>query len=83
MTPYHSNEEVLESREFTSEKKHFTIEFRQNARGRFLRITEEGRGKRNSVIVPSTGIDDFRDAVDDVLADYYDDELDREEEEQG
>jgi hypothetical protein len=79
MRPYHSNEEILESREFTSEKKHFTIEFRQNSRGKFLRITEEGRGKRNSVIVPSTGFDDFRDAVDDVLADYYDNELDQEE----
>lgn len=78
MMPNRSNEEVLESREFTCEKKHFRIEFRQNARGKFLRITEEGRGKRNSVIVPSTGIDDFRDAVDDVLV-TYDEEMDREE----
>lgn len=64
---FSSNEDIIESREFSAERKHFVIEMRENDRGKFLRITEEGRGKRNCVIIPSTGIEDFRDALDDVL----------------
>lgn len=70
------NEDIILSRSFSSERKHFTIEFRENDRGKFFRITEETRGKRNCIIVPSTGIDDFRDALDDLL-----DELDPPEDE--
>ncbi len=64
---FSTNEDIIESREFSAERKHFVIEMRENDRGKFLRITEEGRGKRNCVIIPSTGIEDFRDALDDVL----------------
>ena len=35
--------------------KHFHVEFRENDRGKFLRITEEAHGRRNTIIVPSTG----------------------------
>jgi hypothetical protein len=69
-------EDVIFSREFDAERKHFVLEFRENDRGRFLRITEEGRGKRNCIIIPDSGIDDFRDALDDLL-----DEVDPPEEE--
>jgi len=58
---------ILTSRELQIERKHFFIEFRENARGRFLRITEEAHGHRNSVIVPSTGIDDFLLAMQEVV----------------
>jgi hypothetical protein len=49
------------------ERKTLTIEFRENDRGRFLRITEEAAGRRNSVIIPSTGINEFNSAVDAVV----------------
>ena len=62
-----ANEDIIQSRDFSAERKHFFIEFRENDRGRFLRITEEARGKRNCIIIPSTGLDDFRSALDDVL----------------
>ena len=41
---------------------------RENDRGKFLRITEEAHGRRNTIIVPSTGVDDFTKAIADVLA---------------
>ncbi len=63
---FSTHEDIIASREFSTERKHFVVELRENDRGKFLRITEEGRGKRNCVIIPSTGIEDFRDAVDDV-----------------
>ena len=46
---------ILESREVQVERKHFFIEFRENDRGRFLRITEEAHGRRNTVIIPARG----------------------------
>jgi len=58
---------IIASRELQVERKHYHIEFRENERGRFLRITEEAHGRRNTVIVPSTGLNEFNEAVDAVI----------------
>ena len=58
---------VIASRELQVERKHFVVEFRENERGRFLRITEEAHGRRNTIIVPSTGLNEFNTAIDDVV----------------
>jgi hypothetical protein len=58
---------VIASRELQVERKHFFIEYRENERGRFLRITEEAHGRRNTIIVPSTGLDVFTSLLSDVL----------------
>ena len=58
---------IVASRELQVERKHYFIEFRENERGRFLRITEESHGRRNTVIVPSTGLNEFNEAVDAVI----------------
>ena len=55
---------IIASRELQVERKRFVIEFRENARGRFLRITEDAHGRRNTVIVPSTGLNEFMTAAD-------------------
>jgi hypothetical protein len=49
------------------ERKNVTFDLRENSRGRFLRIIEEVGGRRNAIIIPLTGIDDFRDAVNEVI----------------
>jgi hypothetical protein len=48
------------------ERKHFFIEYRENERGKFVRITEEAHGRRNSIIIPSTGLADFVRYFDEV-----------------
>jgi hypothetical protein len=58
---------IIEARELQIERKHFYVELRENDRGKFLRITEEAHGRRNSIIVPSTGIDDFTATIAEVL----------------
>lgn len=58
---------IIEAKEVQIERKHFYIEFRENDRGKFLRITEEAHGRRNTIIVPSTGLDLFTAAIEDVL----------------
>ena len=58
---------IIASKEMQVERKHLLIEYRENDRGRFLRITETAHGRRNAIIVPSTGLDEFALAVADVL----------------
>jgi len=60
-------ENVIASKEVQVERKHLSIEFRENERGRFLRITETAHGRRNAVIIPSTGLADFTSALASVL----------------
>ncbi len=49
------------------ERKHFTFDLRENPRGRFLRITEEVNGRRDAIIIPLTGIEQFRDVLNEVI----------------
>lgn len=58
---------IIEAKQLQIERKHFHVEFRENDRGRFLRITEEAHGRRNTIIVPSTGVDDFTAAISEVI----------------
>ena len=44
------------------------MELRENDRGKFLRITKEAHGRRNTIIVPSTGVGEFTAAIGEVLA---------------
>jgi hypothetical protein len=58
---------IIEAKQLQIERKHFHVELRENDRGKFLRITEEAHGRRNTIIVPSTGVDDFTAAIGEVL----------------
>ena len=59
---------VIQSKQLQIERKSFQIELRENERGKFLRITEEAHGRRNTIIVPSTGVDEFTAAIGQLLA---------------
>ncbi len=59
---------ILEAKDVQIERKHFHVEFRENDRGKFLRITEEAHGRRNTIIVPGTGVDEFTAAISEVVA---------------
>lgn len=59
---------VIEAKQLQIERKFFHVELRENDRGKFLRITEEAHGRRNTIIVPSTGVDEFTAAIGEVLA---------------
>ena len=45
------------------ERKMFCFEVKENPRGRFLKITEDVGGRRDAIIVPTSGIEAFRDAL--------------------
>lgn len=63
----YSRDNVLASRELQVERKFFRLEVRENDRGRFLRVTEENQGRRNTVIVPDSGFAEFAKAIGEVL----------------
>ncbi|HPF99126.1 MAG TPA: DNA-binding protein [Kiritimatiellia bacterium] len=46
------------------ERKQFYIDLKENPRGRFLKITEEVGGRRDTIIIPSTGLDLFRSTIE-------------------
>ena len=60
-------ENTLKSSEIQIERKAFHLTLRENHQGRFLRITEEVGDKRNSIMIPATGLMDFQKLVDEML----------------
>lgn len=59
-------EDTIKSVEVQIERKLFVLTLKENPRGRFLRITEDIGGRRNSIIIPATGLDEFRKLVDEM-----------------
>ena len=49
------------------ERKLFFFDLKENERGQFLRITEDVSGRRDAIVVPATGLQDFREAIDRVI----------------
>lgn len=58
----------LFSEQIQVERKLFFFDLRENPRGRFLRITEDVGGRRDTIIIPSTGLDQVRDVINRTIA---------------
>lgn len=58
------NEETLRTEKIQVERKTFIFTLKENPRGRFLRITEDVGGRRDNIIVPAPGLEDFKKVVD-------------------
>jgi hypothetical protein len=61
------NEETLKSDKVQIERKTFLFALKENARGRFLRITEDVGGRRDTIIIPAPGLEDFKRLLDDMV----------------
>jgi hypothetical protein len=57
----------LQTHSLRVERKHFTFDLRENPRGKFLRIIEEVNGRRDAIIIPLTGLEEFRDALNEMI----------------
>jgi PurA ssDNA and RNA-binding protein len=60
-------EDTLKTEKIQIERKTFVFTLKENPRGRFLRITEDVGGRRDTIIVPSTGLEDFKKLVDEMV----------------
>jgi len=61
------NEETLKSDKVQIERKTFIFALKENNRGRFLRITEDVGGRRDTIIIPAPGLEDFRKLLDEMV----------------
>ena len=61
------NEETLKTEKIQIERKTFVFALKENPRGRFLRITEDVGGRRDNIIIPAPGLEDFRRIVDEMV----------------
>lgn len=57
-------ERTLRTERIQIERKAFIFSLRENPRGRFLRITEDVNGRRDTIIIPAPGLEDFKRVVD-------------------
>src|SRR4051812_46642881 len=60
-------EETIKTDKIQIERKSFVFTLKENPRGRFLRITEDVNGRRDTIIIPATGLDDFKRLFEEML----------------
>jgi hypothetical protein len=60
-------EETLKSEQIQIERKTFLFALKENPRGRFLRITEGVGGRRDTIIIPAPGLEEFKRLLDDMV----------------
>jgi hypothetical protein len=60
-------EETLKTDKVQIERKTFVFTLKENPRGRFLRITEDVNGRRDTIIVPAPGLEDFKKILDEMV----------------
>jgi hypothetical protein len=63
----HVNEETIRSDKVQIERKTFVFALKENPRGRFLRITEDVGGRRDTIIIPAPGLEDFKKLLDNMV----------------
>ncbi len=70
-------DDSIASEKLVSERKTFFMDLKENDRGRFLKITEDVKGRRDTIMVPVDLFDDFHDALGRIL-DEHDKAVDEE-----
>jgi hypothetical protein len=60
-------EDTLKTDKTQIERKTFVFTLKENPRGRFLRITEDVNGRRDNIIIPATGLEEFKRILDDMV----------------
>ena len=61
------NEDTLKTDRIQIERKTFIFTLKENPRGRFLRITEDVGGRRDNIIIPAPGLDDFLKVLQEMI----------------
>ena len=62
-----SGEATLAARQVQIEQKMFHLSLKENRRGRYLRISEQIANRRNSVIVPASGLGELKRALEELI----------------
>lgn len=54
---------VIASEQFVVDRKKFYVDLKENARGRFYKITEDVGGRRDTIMVPAESVQELIDAL--------------------
>ena len=57
----------LHSEKITTDRKIFFLDLKENERGRVIKITEDVRGRRDTIMLPVESADEFLDALQRIL----------------
>ena len=60
-------ENTLKSGKIQIERKTFVFMLKENPLGRLLRITEDVGGRRDTIIIPSTGLEEFKKLLEEMI----------------
>lgn len=60
-------DELIKSEHLVVERKSFFFDLKQNPRGRFLRITEDVNGRRDTIIIPAPGLAEFQQIINGMI----------------
>ncbi len=58
--------DIIETKKITTDRKTFFIDLKSNARGRVIRITEKVGSNRDIIMVPGEILDEFISALQEI-----------------
>ncbi len=61
------SDDPIASEKIQVDKKIFFLDLKENQRGRFLKITEDVSGRRDTIMLPASGFQEFLDALSRIL----------------
>ncbi len=61
-----SDSEPIHTEKVFADRKIFFLDLKENDRGRFVKITEDVRGRRDTIMIPAEVLDDFVEALKNV-----------------
>lgn len=75
------SEQPIHTEKVFADRKIFFLDLKENDRGRFVKITEDVRGRRDTIMLPIEVLDDFIAALQAIADADADTESDRQESE--
>jgi len=66
------SDQPIHTEKVFTDRKIFFLDLKENDRGRFVKITEDVRGRRDTIMLPAEVLDDFISALQ-AIADADDD----------
>lgn len=68
-----TNDEELYSQKLRIQNKDLFVDLKQNKNGKYVKISERSKGRRSSILLPSSGISDLVVCLTNILADHIGD----------
>jgi hypothetical protein len=65
------NDEPLHTEKIITDRKIYFIDLKENARGKFVKITEDVRGRRDTILLPCEALEEFINALQNIQEAYH------------